>query len=98
MKRYINGPTVCQALFLIASREFYSRDSIENLKACGFYEQLSSWMEQTVRDEKLPKLPKGMTARKIEATTNGYCMSADIEQNIQRYQIQCKLTYYKEDI
>lgn len=96
IKQYTNGNSVRQALFVIASREFYSRDSIENLKSSGFYERLAEWLEIQSKNRNLPNLPDGMTAQKIEATTNGYCMSADIQQNIQRYQIQCRLTYFKK--
>lgn len=96
VKRYIGGDSVRQALFLIASREFYSKSAIDNLKACGFYEQLADWFESQSAAGILPELPQGMESRRIEATTNGYCMAADIQQNVQRYQIQCKLTYYKE--
>ncbi len=96
VKRYTNGNSIRQALFVIASREFYSRDSIENLKASGFYEKLAEWLEIQSRTGNLPDLPEGMAAQKIEATTNGYCMAADIQQNVQRYQIQCRLTYFKK--
>lgn len=98
LKKYRNGSSVRQALFVLASRELYSRDAVENLKASGFYEQLSDWLDAQSFQRSLPRLPEGMTARKIEATTNGYCISADIEQNIQRYQIQLKLIYEKEAV
>lgn len=95
IKRYADGSTVRQALFVVASRVQYSRDVIENLKASGFYEQLAEWLDEQTFRGNLPELPAGMTARKIEALTNGYCMAADMEQNIQRYQIQCSLVYEK---
>lgn len=98
VKQYTNGSSVRQALFVLASREFYGRDAIENLKASGFYERFADWLENQSRLGNLPVLPEGMTAQKIEATTNGYCMSADIHQNVQRYQIQCRLLYFKEVI
>ena len=44
----------------------------------------------------LPELPRGCTAQKIEVLTNGYCISADVQQKVQRYQIQCRLLYLKE--
>lgn len=96
LKKYRDGSSVRQALFVLASRELYSRDAVENLKASGFYEQLSDWLDAQNFQRNLPALPEGMTARKIEAITNGYCISADIEQNVQRYQIQLRLIYEKE--
>ncbi len=95
VKRYTDGSTVRQVVFILASSEYYSRDALENLKTCGVYEQIADWMERQSNAGNLPALTAG-TAQKIEATTNGYCMSADIQENIQRYQIQCRLTYLKE--
>lgn len=96
LKRYTDGSTVHQTLFILASTELYSRDALENLKVCGFYEQLSDWLEKENRAGRLPELPAGAVPQKIETTTNGYCISADIQQNVQRYQIQCRLLYFKE--
>lgn len=97
VKRYTDGSTVRQTLFVIASSEFYSRDAIENLKACGFYEQLADWIERQNDSDNLPT-PEHAEPRKIETLTNGYCISADIQQNIQRYQIQCRFIYFKEAV
>lgn len=96
VKRYTDGGSLRQALFLIASKEMYSRSIIENLRASGFYEQLSDWFEEQTFFGNLPCLPNGLKAQKIEAITNGYCMSADIEQQEQFYQVQCRMTYLKE--
>lgn len=96
VKRYTDGSTVRQAVFLVASAEDYSRDALENLKACGFYEQLADWLESNNRAGILPMLPAGCTSLSIETTTNGYCIRTDIQQNVQRYQVQCRLLYLKE--
>ena len=81
VKRYTDGSTVRQAVFLVASAEDYSRDALENLKACGFYESLADWLESNSMAGIL---------------TNGYCIRTDIQQNVQRYQVQCRLLYLKE--
>ena len=46
----------------------------------------------------LPVLPAGCAALSMETTTNGYCIRTDIQQNVQRYQVQCRLLYFKEAI
>lgn len=97
VKRYTDGSTVRQALFVIASSEFYSRDAIENLKACGFYEQLADWIERQNDSDNLPELAQGLSPLSIETMTNGYCIYTDIQQNVQRYQVQCRLLYLKEN-
>ena len=96
VKRYTDGSTVRQAVFLVASAEDYSRDALENLKACGFYEQLADWLENNNKAGILPALPAGCTALSMETTTNGYCIRTDIQQNVQRYQVQCRLLYLKD--
>lgn len=98
VKRYTDGSTVRQAVFLVASAESYSRDALENLKACGFYESLADWLEQNNQRGILPALPAGCTPLSIETTTNGYCIQTDIQQNVQRYQVQCRLIYLKEAV
>lgn len=94
LKRYSDGGALCQTLFLFASSESFSRDAVENLKTCGFYEAFSRWLEEQSDKGSLPKLDNG-TAQRIEAITNGYSFETNEEQSIQRYQIQCRLTYLK---
>lgn len=96
VRRYTDGSSIRQVEFLIASSVFYSRDAIENLKACGFYEQLADWLETNSTAGILPALPAGCSPLSIETITNGYCIDADIQQNVQRYQVQCRLLYLKE--
>lgn len=100
--RYIAGSTpgsessVREFDFILASRESYSADALENLRVSGLYERLVAWMEAQNAEGVLPALPAGMTARKVLPTTNGYALQTDPLSQKQRYQIQCKLTYYKE--
>lgn len=96
LKCYADGSTVRQTHFVIASSAFYSRDALENLKACGFYEQLADWLEKNNNAGILPELPAGCSPISIKTTTNGYCIETDIRQNVQRYQVQCRLIYLKE--
>lgn len=96
VRQYTDGSSLRQAEFVIASSEYYSRYEIENLKVSGFYEQLADWLEMQSESGVLPELPRGCTAQKIEVLTNGYCISADMQQKVQRYQIQCRLLYLKE--
>ena len=96
VRQYTDGSSLRQTEFVIASSEYYSRDEIENLKVSGFYEQLADWLEMQSESGVLPELPRGCTAQKIEVLTNGYCISADIQQKVQRYQIQCRLLYLRE--
>ena len=86
VKRYVDGSSIRQVLFIFASRDDSS----------NFYENLSDWFEQQTLNGDLPVLPEGMESQKIEAISTGYALEADELEKTARYQIQCKLTYYKE--
>lgn len=97
VKRYIDGSSLRQYEFILASSEYYSRDVIESMKASGFYEDLSAWVEERNNNGMYPVIEEG-TVQEIECTTNGYCIAADIEQKLQRYQIQCRMLYLQERV
>lgn len=92
VKKYIDGSSIRQFIFIFSSRESYGADAFVNLDNIGFYEKFYSWIEEQNINKNLPKL-KGGNSLKIEALTNGYAFDTDIDKA--RYQIQCKLTYYK---
>ena len=85
-----------EVLFIFASRDDYDKSAIQNMLSSNFYENLSDWFEQQTLNGDLPKLPQGMESQKIEAISTGYALEADELEKTARYQIQCKLTYYKE--
>ena len=96
IKRYIDGSSIRQMLFIFGSREDYDKNAMQNMLSSDFYEKLSAWFEKQTECEQLPQLPDGYQAKSIEAITTGYAMEADELGKTARYQIQCKLTYYKE--
>lgn len=93
IKKYIDGSGIYQYIFIFSSREAYGADVLTNIDNLGFYELFSTWLEEQSELKNLPKLENG-DALKIEALTNGYALEIDIDNA--RYQIQCKLTYFKE--
>lgn len=94
VKKYIYGSSVRQFLFIFSSREAYSEDAFINLNNIGFYEKFYNWIEEQSLNKNLPEISCGESL-KIEALTNGYAFDTDIDKA--RYQIQCKLTYFKEN-
>ena len=96
VKRYVDGSSIRQVLFIFASRDDYDKSAIQNMLSSNFYENLSDWFEQQTLKCDLPVLPEGMESQKIEAISTGYALEADELEKTARYQIQCKLTYYKE--
>lgn len=91
VKRYVNGDTQRQYLFVIRSVSDYGSDVLQNLASSGFYEQLSEWLEHNSDNEIFPDLPEGKTPLKIEAQTTGYLFTTSPKAG--KYQIQCRLVY-----
>lgn len=93
VKRYADGGTLREFLFLFASREFYGADVLQNLENSGFYETFSAWIEEQDEKRNYPDF-RGGTVQKIETVTSGYLF--DATENNARYQIQCRILYYQE--
>ena len=85
----IDGSTTRQLTFTFASREWYSKEIIQNIQNSNFYKNFAEWLdEQTKAGNKV--------ATKIEAVSSGYLFNTNSGLETARYQIQCKLTYDQE--
>lgn len=93
IRKYVDGGSQRQFLFVFASREFYGPEELENFNVSGFYEQFANWIEEQNDAGNLPVLGAGLKAQGIEALTGGYLY--DTNTGDARYQIQCRLIYYK---
>ena len=94
IKKYVDGGTMRQAAFVFASREEYDAEVWKQIAAANFYEELQEWFEEQSKTKNLPMLDAGKKSLRIETQTSGYLMSSD--RKTARYQIQCRLIYYKE--
>lgn len=94
IKVYADGGKICQVLFVIASRELYSRSNKTNTAVAKFYEDFSAWIEAQDKAKNYPELPDSCIAQGIEVLTDQYLY--DIGNMDAHYRIQCRLTYYKE--
>lgn len=94
VKRFTDGSSKRQFLFVFAGREPYSGEQEENLDNAEFYEKLCEWLETQNRARNLPEMEDGKEALTIKALTGGYIMAANPTQA--RYQIQCRLEYLQE--
>ncbi len=94
LKTYCDGASVRQFSFVFASREYYGTDELINLSNNGFYENFSNWLEECTKNGNLPDLGEKAVPIGIEAQSVGYMYEAS--GNTARYQIQCRLIYYKE--
>lgn len=95
VKRYLDGSSVRQFLFVLSSRAFKGEDIGQNVDNLAFYEGFSAWVVQQDRARQLPELGKGRMARKIEVTTSGYPFQVD-EHGTARYQVQLRLEYFQK--
>lgn len=95
-KRYIDGSSERQFIFVFASRLRYNDEIRNNISNSGFFEDFQQWLEDCTDNDIFPNMPKGMTPFKIEAMSNGYLFDISGNSEFARYQIQCRLIYDKE--
>lgn len=91
MRTYLDGSTIRQFLFVLASRESYGGEVLQQLENLGFYEAFAAWLYQQNLQKNFPVLGEGKTVTKIEATTPGYALSTG--ESKARYQIQCRMEF-----
>ena len=95
VKKYTDGGTLRQYLFVFASREAYDENALENMNTAKFFEEFEAWIEEQNSKKIYPTVedPKVRVTR-IETTTSSYLYDSDT--TTARFQIQCKITYKKE--
>lgn len=94
VKSYLDGSSVCQFAFVLATRTYYGVDIRQQIDNLGFFEKFSNWIEDQNHNRNWPDLGNGKKAQKLEVTTSGYVFAP--ETDTARYQIQCKLTYFQK--
>lgn len=94
VKHYIGGSTLRQYEFILASREFFGTDVVQNIQNSAFYEDFAKWIEDNNRDKKFPVMSDDQSAEKIEVLTHGCLMTEDAKTAV--YQIQLKMSYIQE--
>ncbi len=94
VRRYVDGSAVMRYDFAIGSREYFSVDALQNIENNEFYEELQSYFMNKSRLGQLPALDTGLTAQKLEPIADGYVV--DVDGLSARYQMQWRLTYFKE--
>lgn len=96
VKRYLDGSSQRQFLFVFAARLNYSDEVRNNIENSGFFEDFADWLEKCTENDNLPLMADGLTAEKIEAISSGYLFDISGDLSNSRYQIQCRLIYEKE--
>lgn len=96
IEQYLDGSSKRQFTFVFAARLAYSDELRNNIDNCGFYENFASWLEDCTENEILPQMATGSEPFKIEALSSGYLFDISGDLSNARYQIQCRLIYFKE--
>lgn len=94
IRRYADGGSLRQFLFIFASKEFYGADPLQNIESIGFYEDLERWFREQTKEKSLPALSGRRSAQSLETMTSGYIF--DTQDDRARYQIQARLVYYED--
>lgn len=93
--KYTDGGSLRQFQFAFTSREHYTSDDRDMIENSGFYEDLSDWFEVKSEAGELPKISDTRKSpQRIEVMTSGYLFDSD--EDVARYQIQCRLLYLQE--
>lgn len=93
IRRYVDGTSERQFVFVFAARLFYSDEVRNNIDNSGFYERFAEWLEEQTAADDLPILANGKIATQIEAMSSGYLFDISGDFSNARYQIQCRLIY-----
>lgn len=88
---FIDDSGIKQFAFILASRESYGQETIQNILNTEFYEDFSNWIEEQNFNGELPEI-EGIES--IKCMSTGYAYQTGIDTA--RYQIQLRITYYKE--
>lgn len=100
IQSYLNGVKECQFVFNFCSREYYSRQDVQNIANSKFYEDFEEWLEECNKNKTLPILEGNKVATEIRANTSGYLYNTAEGLATAKYMIQCVLEYteYKDKI
>lgn len=96
IKKFLDGSSERQFVFVFASRCHYSDEIRNNIDNSGFFENFQNWLEECTENDCLPKMADNLIPYKIEAQSSGYLFDISGDLRKARYQIQCRLLYDKE--
>lgn len=95
IRRYTDGGELRQFQFAFTSKEKYDGDARTGIDTSGFYQDFVDWIEANNKDGTVPELKKEKChAQYMETLTSGYLFESG--NRLARYQIQCRLIYFKE--
>ncbi len=94
LKRYLDGSSRRQFLFVLSTRAYYGALYRQQLDNLAFFEDFEEWLDAQNRRKNFPDLGDDRVGQKLEVTTSGYAFAPQTDSA--RYQIQCKLIYIQK--
>lgn len=94
VRKYPDGGSLRQFVFVFATREYFDSDAREQLKTAAFYEKFYDWIEECDENRTFPTLEDGLEPVGWEVLSSGYQFKSDLKTA--RYQIQLRLLYERE--
>lgn len=94
VKSYIDGASLRQFAFVLATRAYYGAEVRTQLDNLGLFEAFAGWIAEQERSGEYPELGPGRTVEKMEVTTSGYAFAPGVDAA--RYQIQCRILYRQD--
>lgn len=91
VKSYMDGSSVRQFLFVLATRTWYGPEVRQQIDNLGFFEAFGQWLEMQSARRNFPLPDKGRRVQKMEVLSSGYVFAP--EADTARYQIQCRVLY-----
>lgn len=92
--RYVDGGAKKQYQFAFMSKEQYDEDARVNIENSGFYEAFEEWLEEQSLSDSLPEMPQGKNPVRFETLNSAYLY--DIDGNLAKYRVECRLIYEQE--
>jgi len=80
--------------FIFASRSAYGADVLQNLENLGFFDEVRDWIYEQNKKKNFPVIREG-AVESVTPTLTQYVMAPGTDAA--RYQIQCKITYRRND-
>lgn len=95
LRQYLGG-ALKQKSYMIASRNSYSVDILDNIANSGFYDSLSDWVQTQNKTRNFPDMGTNKQVRNIKTTSTAYIFEAGADTA--RYQIPLQITYYEKEV
>jgi hypothetical protein len=95
LQQYMDGGSLRQHLFTVASKMFYGPDVADQAENMAWFEDFTAWVEAQSFRRRLPDLGAGRRCKTIEIVSTAYPYTVS-EDGCARYQVQMKMTYQQE--